>query len=146
MILTVIMVGGSYYCTTLPDLSLRLAGWIGIAFFGLGFVVIPAVFFQKGPQVTIDETGIEDRRLRVGIIRWDDVSALSIDSVYSSRLLCIRINNPQEYLSRMPVWKRTLTRVSKSMGYSEFTISFAGLSPGLDDVWSFLEDQGIANS
>lgn len=145
LILTIIMVGGSTFCTTLPDSALRLIGWIGVVFFGLGFVVIPAMYLRKGPQVIINETGIEDFRLGVGMIRWDDIGSFSIDSVYSSRLLCIEVKNPQAYLSRMPIWKRALTKVNRSMGYSRFTISFSGLTPGLDDVWAFLKDQGIIN-
>ena len=145
LILTIIMVGGSYFCTTLSDLSLRLIGGIGIVFFGLGFVVIPVMFLRKAPHVVINEIGIEDHRLGVGMIRWDDIGSLSIDSVYSSRLLCINVKNPQEYLSRMPIWKRALAKANTFIGYSKFTISFSGLTPGLDEVWAFLEAQDIIN-
>src|SRR6185312_5556589 len=60
--LTCIMVGGSYFCTTLPDIIARVVGWIGMEFFGLGFVVFPVLFFRTDAQVIINDEGIEDRR------------------------------------------------------------------------------------
>jgi len=42
--LTCVMVGVSYSCTTLPDLIPRVAGWIGVGFFGLGFVALPVQY------------------------------------------------------------------------------------------------------
>ncbi len=145
--LTFVLVGVCYFCTTRPELFLRITGWIGVAFFGLGFVVIPAMFYRKGPQVIIDDEGIEDLRLKIGVIRWEDVCSLSIGSVNSSgKFLCIEVTNPEEYLSRIPQWKRLLAKANSAIGFSELTISLSGLNPGLDEVWAYLEGRDRVNS
>jgi hypothetical protein len=48
--LTCVMVGASYFCTTLPALEPQVVGWIGVGFFGLGFIAVPVMFFRTGPR------------------------------------------------------------------------------------------------
>jgi hypothetical protein len=136
--LTCVMVGVSYFCTTLPDLIARAVGWIGVSFFGLGFIALPVMFLRTGPQVVINDAGIEDRRLKIGIIRWEDIRSLSIGSVSSAKFLCVELADPGRYLSRLPRWKRSLTRASEALGFPALTISLSGLSPGLKEVWAYL--------
>ena len=57
--LTCVMVGASYFCTTLPDLMPRVVGWIGVGFFSLGFIAAPIMIARAGPQVVISDEGIE---------------------------------------------------------------------------------------
>jgi len=140
--LTIVMVGSSYACTTVPGLFPRVVGWIGVGFFGLGFIAIPVMFFRRGPQLVINEEGIEDRRLKVGVIRWSDILSLSIGAVYSAKFLCVEVTDPDEYLSRLPRWKRSLTAATEALGFPALTIGFSGLSPGLKEVWAYLEEQG----
>src|SRR5687767_9816731 len=85
--LTCAMVGVSYFCTTLPELLPQVVGWIGVGFFGLGFIALPIMFFRTGPQVLITDEGIEDRRLKIGVIRWEAIRSLSIGSVQSTKYL-----------------------------------------------------------
>ena len=141
LVLTCLMVGGSYFCTTLPGLKAQVAGWFGIAFFGLGFIAIPIQFFRGGPQVLIDENGIHDRRLKIGAIRWEDIRSLSIGSINSAKSLCIEVVEPEKYLGQMPAWKRKLARANRALGFPPLTISFGGLSPGVDEVWGYLQVQ-----
>jgi len=144
LLLTFVMVGISYYCTTFSGPAPRMAGWIGVAFFGLGFVAFPVMMFRSGPQVITGDEGIEDRRLKVGVIRWKDIHSLSIGSVHSTKFLCIKLNNPQEYLDQMPVWKRLLAKVNKAMGFDDLLVSFSGLTPGIDEAWQFLKKSSFS--
>ncbi len=137
--LTCVMVGASYFCTTLPESTPRVFGWIGIGFFGLGFIAFPVMFFRTGPQVIINDEGIEDRRLKAGVIRWADVRAVSIGSVNSAKFLCIEVADPEAYLARLPRWKRSLAAANSALGFPALTISFSGLRPGLKEVWADLQ-------
>jgi hypothetical protein len=136
--LTSAMVSVSYFCTTLPGLTPRVVGWIGVGFFGLGFIALPAMFFQTGPQVVINDEGIEDRRLKVGVIRWEDIRSLSIGSVNSAKFLSVELSDPEWYSSRLPRWRRSLAAANEALGFPALTISFSGLSPSLKEVWACL--------
>lgn len=149
--LTAILVGVSWFCTTLPGWKSQAVGWSGLAFFGLGFVAIPIQFFRSGPQVTIDDRGIEDHRLGVGLIPWEDIRGARVVSVKGTKFLCIEADDPTVYLSRMPAWKRSLVGTNLALGFSELTISFVGLSPGIDEAWRFIQvewgnDAGLAST
>jgi hypothetical protein len=137
--LTCIMVSVSYFCTTLPDMVARVAGWVGVGFFGLGFIAIPLRFFRSGPQVVINEEGIDDRRLIIGVIRWSDIRSLSIRSLNSVKFLCIELVEPEKYLARLPRWRRSLEWTNEILGFPAMTIGFTGLSPGIDQVWEFIQ-------
>jgi hypothetical protein len=137
-----LMVGVSYFCTTLPDATARVIGWIGTAFFGLGFIALPVMFFRSGPQIMIGADGIHDRRLKIGVIAWEDIRSLSIGSVHSTKFLCIDVVDREKYVSRFPRWKRHLASANEALGFPPLTINFAGLRPGLKDVWTYLEARG----
>src|SRR5689334_5031924 len=54
-----------------------VVGWVGIAgviFFGAATVVGIVQGTRRGPRLTIDEQGIHDRTLGVGVIEWSDIT------------------------------------------------------------------------
>ena len=139
--LTCVMVGVSYFCTTLSGLLPQVVGWIGVGFFGLGFIALPIMFFRTGPQVLITDEGIEDRRLKIGVIRWEAIRSLSLRSVESTKFLCVELFDPERYLSRLPRWTRPLRVVTEALGIPSLTIGFSGLSPGVKEVWAYLQSR-----
>ena len=139
--LTCVMVGLCYFCTTLAGLAL-VVGWIGVGFFGLGFIAIPVMFLRTGPQVIITDEGIEDRRLKIGVIRWEAIRSLSIRSVESTKFLGVELFDPEGFFSRLPRWTRPLRVATEAMGFPALTIGFSGLSPGVKEVWAYLQSRG----
>ncbi len=137
--LTCVMVTMSSFLTTLPDLISRVVGWIGVGFFGLGFIAFPVMFFRTGAQIVINDEGIEDCRQKIGVIRWEDIRSLSIGSVYSAKFLCVEVADTEKYLSQLPRWKRSYAAVNEALGFPALTIGFSGLSPGLKEVWAYLQ-------
>jgi hypothetical protein len=138
--LTTIMVGASGICTQMPAGAAQIAGWFGVAFFGLGFVIFPIALFRTSAQVVINEEGIEDRRSKMGVIRWVDIRFVTIGSVQSQKFLCIETADPEAYLCRLSKWKRRIMASNQFFGLPPFVIGFQGLSPGLDEVWKHLTD------
>ncbi len=143
--LTCAMVSVSYFCTTLPGLTPRVVGWMGVGFFGLGFIALPVMFFRAAPQVVINDEGIEDRRLKIGVIRWEDIRSLSIGSVHSAKFLCVEVADPERYSSRLPRWSRWLAALNEALGFPALTIGFSGLSPGLNEAWAYLQARDSMN-
>ena len=137
LVLTAAMVAMFCFLATQPGVFSKVMGWIGIAFFGLGFVTIPVMFFRRGPQVIINDEGIDDRRSKLGVIRWDDIRSVSIGSVNSAKFLCIDLLDPDRYVTRLPRFAQSLTRANKMLGFPAFTISFSGLTPGLTEAFEY---------
>ncbi|MBX7158583.1 MAG: hypothetical protein K1X66_09390 [Verrucomicrobiae bacterium] len=138
--LGILMLGVSWFCTTLPNLKAQIVGWTGSVFFGLCFIAILAQLFRSGPSVIVDEIGIHDLRSSTfGIIQWSDIVSLWIGSVSSARFLCVEVLDPSIYLLRLPSHKRLLAKTNPSLGFPLITISFSGLSPGLGEVWGYIQ-------
>jgi hypothetical protein len=139
--LTTTLVGACYFFTTMPERPTRFFGWFGVGFFGLGLLVFPFAFFRTGPQVIIDENGIEDRRWKLGVIPWEDIRSLSILEIQSTKMLAIDLVDPDKYLARLPKRSKWLASVNRALGLPTFAISFAGLTPGIKEVSDFLDSK-----
>jgi len=135
----ILMLAASWFCTTLPQAEARIAGWIGLAFFGLCFIAIVAQLFRGGASVILDDAGIHDLRSSFGTIPWADILSLRIGSVESQRFLCVYVRDPGIYLARLPSHKRLIAQANPALGFPPVTIGFAGLSPGLDEVWNYVQ-------
>jgi hypothetical protein len=133
------MLAASWFCTTIPSLKAQVAGWMGLVFFGLCFIAILTQLFRSGPSVILDDAGIHDLRSSFGTIPWADIISLWTGAVRSQRFLCVEVHDSSTYLSRLPSHKQLLAQANPSFGFPPITIGFTGLSPGLDDVWSYVQ-------
>jgi hypothetical protein len=137
--MAVLLLGVCIYGTTLPIQKAQIFGWLGVAFFGLVLILLPFQFFKDAPQIVLDEQGIDDRRSKGGLIRWQDIRAISVGRVKSTRFLCLKLVEPEQYLSRLSSWGRRLASANKSQGLSDVSMSFVGLSPSLDEVLAYIQ-------
>lgn len=136
--LAIIMLGACWACTTIPTAIAQIVGWVGLVFSGLCFIAMLLQLFRRGPAVILDEEGIHDLR-SVQTVPWDDILSLSIGWVESSRFLCVEVRDPSIYLAHLPSHKRLLAKGSAVMGFTPITMSFQGLTPGIDQVWSYIQ-------
>jgi hypothetical protein len=139
LLLGLLMTGGSFFCTTLPELKAQVAGWVGVVFFGFGTVaaILPRLA-NPSPQFTVDEQGIQCHRWHQGTIPWSDIEQVTIGTVHSTRFLCVRLKDPRMYLSNLTGVKSALAKANKELGFGDLTFSFQGLKPGLNEVWNYI--------
>jgi hypothetical protein len=131
---TGVLVAGGYFCTTKPDLFTQVSGWLSVAFFGLCFVVFSVQLLKWGPAVIINETGIEDRRMRIGIFLWEDITAVSSYSVDGGGMLYITVKNPEKYLARMRWWKPNVAKT-----FAPIEIKCFAFTPGFDEILRYIQ-------
>jgi hypothetical protein len=127
------------YFTTQPEPDSQSHGWLGVVVFGLVLVVVPyrLVFFRRGPQVIINDAGIEDRRMGVGVIAWEDVRNMWLPR--KDHCICIDVHDPAKDLARVSRWKRLRMSANRLADYPPLTLVFVGLTPGADEVWAYLQ-------
>jgi hypothetical protein len=116
----------------------RVAAWFGIVFgvaaawFGL------QLMYRKGPTLTINESGIDDKRLGVGQIPWTAISSVSAYEVRNKPLIELWLSDESTYVSRMPRWQRMYAPIAKATGHSPFVISTTFLTPGFRPVYEYI--------
>ena len=127
--LAVMMIAASYFSV---QIGAGFIGWFGVAFFGLCFVPILLQLFRHGPTVVID------RRMRIGRIPWEDIASVSVAQMKRQRLISLWLRNEEQYLPQGSAVTRRVAAASRAMGLSPFSMSFTGLTPGLDDAYARL--------
>ena len=135
---SVAMTAASIFAIGHNEFLIRIVGWVGVVFFGLGLCVALRDILRRGPVVVINEEGIEDRRLWSGAIPWDEIEDVTVEQVKgsgsSSRFLAVHVEDPDRYLIQAPFYRRWLMRLNPALGFPKLCIGFVNLSPGLDDA------------
>lgn len=147
LVLTCVMVAGSWLCTTLDGVVAVVVGWIGVVFFGLGLVVLPRAWLRAGTAtIVVGPDGIEDRQSGYGFIPWQDVTELTIHSVHGTRMLSVHVADTEAYLARLSTKRRIGAAANQSLGFAPITLGFVGLTPGIDEVLHYIQQLGYGPS
>ena len=129
------LVAVCYWCTGIPTIKAQLAGWGGLVFFGAGLIIIPIqAVRQRGAVLTFSPTGVEDRRFGLGLVPWDEVVHVQVQSVRDQRFLCLYLRDEAPYLARMSWYKRMLATANRNMGFPLVSIGFIGLHGRIEDA------------
>lgn len=136
VIVGIAMVVAAWFCTTFPGLKPRVIGWIGLGFFGPALVVIAWQGLKPGSVVEITEEGIRDRRTSHGLVAWGDVTRVRVGELNGTRFLCIETADEEARFSRLSSVSRAMAAANRGLGFPLITISFVGLTPGIDEVWN----------
>src|SRR5262245_44779343 len=138
MVLALIMIAASWFCTTIHVLDVPLWGWIGVVFFSLCLVAMVVQFFMRGAVLVIDGIGILDRRVSPDVILWSDIRSVGMINYRNQRWLGVEFRDAATFRSRLPARSRWLVQLNERMGFPTCNVGFAGISPGIDVVWTFL--------
>ena len=85
-----------------PNLIAKSIGIVFLILSGLAIVVaIINIIFNK-PLVLITEDGIEDKRLKLGIIPWEEIQRLEIRRIKGLDYLCMSLHHPDRFTPKSP--------------------------------------------
>ena len=82
---------------------------------------------SKDPIIILDEKGIFDSRLKVGVIEWDDIRRIKSYSLSGAQYISLELHNTKKYSSRRPLWLGTISQVQRVLGMTSIAISTNGL-------------------
>ena len=105
------------------------AGWFGIAgvlFFGIAAVVGLWQGTRRGPRLTLDEEGVRDRTLKVGVIAWSDIVGVEPYGVAGQPFVGLRLRDTSKYLERTSGIWRLLAWVNSGSGFP-LSVNLVGL-------------------
>jgi hypothetical protein len=132
-------IAGSLYFLSLPQITKKCLGGVGVFMFGLCFYQVISSLFKQGPAIVIDEKGIDDLQWGWGVIPWSDIICVSVRTVKNTRFLSIETKNPQAYLSKVKgitrIWKFT----NEIFGFPQICSNFNILTPGVDEAFDHIK-------
>ena len=141
LLAAVLLFAACYVCAFLHGgLIATVAGWFGFVFFGLAFLKILWDLLHPATKVIINDDGIEDRRWRVGVVPWEEITEIDLRRIGSAKFLCIEVLDPGQ-VRRAYVGHPSLLCLGEHglLGFPPITITFTGLSPSIEEAWKYIE-------
>ena len=89
---------------------------------GLLFLLSLAWTQSSGAVLVLNESGISDRRLGVGLILWEDITDAQIEGRYETHFLCLKVKDPDKYISRLSGAKLANMKYSQKLGFTMLNI------------------------
>lgn len=119
------------------------AAVIGFFMFGAMTLVIIPRLFNSEPQVIINLEGIEDKRLAVGLIVWNEIEIIFLAETKYAKWLNLTLKSPENYYHRLSKFQLLLRKLNGQQGMNNFRIRFADLDTPIDEAWNFIEENVI---
>lgn len=140
------LIAASYFTwEKAEELEYRIAGLLGVVFFGACFVYVVLRLVRPRPSLIITDSGIVDYASAVsaGYIRWDEIESIFISWIQVSlrrhKFLSIKLKNDQEFLSRQSALKATMLRANMSLGGAPVAIPGNALPMTLEELMQVIE-------
>lgn len=127
LILTLGFVALGAFLVRKADSRALWIGWTNIVFFGAGAVLFVRQIVDTRPRVVIDENGIFDRTLGVGVIPWAAIVDARLQSVRSIPFICLELRNPDAWRARLGPIRRALTRGNEAFGCAMLNVNLSGI-------------------
>ena len=103
-----------------------LVGWTGILFFGGCALVFVRQLLDERPRIVIDDRGILDRTLRVGVVEWADIQGVYGNSINGNAFLCLDLSDPAKYTGRLSPMMRRVVALNTHLGFTELSLNLSG--------------------
>jgi hypothetical protein len=146
MIIGLVLAVGSWFLLKTPDDVVdQIFGWFGLVFFSFCVIIAIKRMIASGTPFVFDRAGISFPTGSFGLLPWTEIKSYSIVKMRGNQFLSLTFNDPDRVLSRVSAAKRKWALVNKGLGFGHWSLSFAGLSPGLDEAVAFIS-QHVSSS
>jgi len=116
--------------------------WFCLCFFGLCIPVSLFHFFDRKPQIVINEAGIFDRMAYTDFINWNLIKDAYLVDVHNQKFICLVIDDTAMHLIK----KRKAMKLSKQMGFQEINLSLGQIKIDEMKFMSFILSMSNASS
>jgi hypothetical protein len=116
-------------------------GIVTILFFGTSAAVGAWQFFDTRPRLQINDVGILDRTLGVGLIPWTDITDAYVRSINQEYFICLQLRDEQAYLSRLSPLKRKLAGANETLGFTPISVNLSGVDLNPEQLLEYILKQ-----
>jgi hypothetical protein len=111
--------------------------WIGAVFFSACLVALVVRLLATGPPMRFSRDGFEASCYGIPFIPWTDVEMAWTARVKSSRLLCLKLRNPESILTRLSAFRRRGAALNRKLGYGDVCLATTGMKPGFAEMLEY---------
>jgi hypothetical protein len=101
-------------------------GWGMVALSGIYALVQLRSLGEEVERVVIDDGGIRDSILPVGVIGWDEVRGASVQSLGSVQVVALQLRDPERFIRRLPGARQFIARKALEAGLPGVYLTLVG--------------------
>jgi hypothetical protein len=119
----------------------RGLGLASIVFFGIFGLLALKKLFDKKPGLVFNNSGIVDNTSSTspGFVPWSEVVGAEVFEIQKQKMLIVMVRNPQEYMARGSLLRRTLNKANYKMVGSPISISSTALGINFSELVSLFD-------
>jgi hypothetical protein len=118
-------------------LSADVARWIGwglVLVAGGYAVVLFRALGEETERVVIDDAGIRDSMLPVGIIGWDEIRGASVQAIGGVQVIALAVRDPERFIRRLPAGRQFIARKALEADLPGLYLTFVGTDADLAEI------------
>jgi hypothetical protein len=101
-------------------------GWGMLALSGIYALVQLRSLGEESERVVVDDAGIRDSILPVGVIGWDEVQGASVQRIGSVEVVALQLRDPERVIRRLPGARQFIARKAVEAGLPGVYITLVG--------------------
>ena len=102
-------------------------GWGCIVFFGAGVPIAVWQIFDSRPRLIIDENGINDRTMGVGLIPWSEIEDAYVMSIERNDFICLVVRDPSLWIHKLSPLQKAMASTNLKLGFTELNVNLSGI-------------------
>jgi hypothetical protein len=103
-----------------------LLGIVVVVLSGTYSVVQLRALGEEDERVVIDDGGIRDSMLPVGVIGWDEVRGASVQRIGNVEVVSLQLRDPEHVISRLPSARQFIARKALEAGLPGVYLTLVG--------------------
>lgn len=116
-------------------------GWIAGILIAISLVFRAIKGESTDPVIILDEEGLFDKRLKVGVIRWSDIRRAVPYSLQGVEYVSLELHDMKSYEARRPLWLRLLSKGQRLLGMTPISILAHGLDVDPETLLDKIEER-----
>lgn len=101
-------------------------GWVVLTLCGVYALLQLRSLGEEHERVVIDDSGIRDSMLPVGVIGWDEVRGASVQRVGSVDVISLQLRDPERFIRQLPGARQFIARNALKAGLPGVYLTLVG--------------------
>jgi hypothetical protein len=110
------------------DFRAVFVGWTSIVFFGACAVMFVIQLLDGRPRIIIDDHGVFDRSLEVGVIPWEEILGADVREIANNRFISLDLRDPNVFLARLSPVRRRLVEANTGLGFQPLNLNVGAVA------------------
>ena len=96
---------------------------------------------DRRPRIVIDDNGVLDRTLKVGIINWEDIRSAFLKRSAGQPFICLDLVDPGKYTGRLSPLVRGMVQLNHKLGFTDLSLNLGGTEVNPDQVLELMNKE-----